>query len=146
MKLRIAGIALLALGAASVGESQTLVSANVPFSFHACGTSFAAGAYRFSRPAAGVPAWLIRSKDANTAPCLLLSRNAGVAEHEPVSKLVFHRYGNTYFLAQVWTSLESTVSEFPPSKREREIVAGADAPKVASIEVLPGDPPGRGGR
>ncbi len=138
MKFRIAGIALLALGAASVGESQTLVTANVPFTFHACGTSFAAGAYRFSRPSSDISAvWAIRSEDANIAPCLLLSRNGIVIEHEPVSKLVFHRYGDTYFLSQVWTFGESTGWEFPPSKRESELAAGGSALRVASIALLP---------
>jgi len=138
MKFSIVGIALLALGAASVSESQTLVTANVPFTFHACGTSFPAGAYRFSRPSSATgTAWVIRSEDANTAPCFLLSRNGIVAEAEPVSKLVFHRYGDTYFLSQVWTLGESAGWEFPPSKREIEMAAGGSALRVASVALSP---------
>jgi hypothetical protein len=34
-------------------------------------------------------------------------------------KLVFHRYGNQYFLSQIWTTSESR--DFPMSRAEREL-------------------------
>src|SRR5215472_11291806 len=96
MMLRIAGAALFAMTIASVGESQTAIRANVPFTFDACDTSFAAGVYQLWRPSLIRGVWAIRSIQGNTPPCLVHARNGIAAEETSVSKLVFHRYGTRY--------------------------------------------------
>jgi hypothetical protein len=48
-------------------------------------------------------------------------------------KLVFNRYGNQYFLSQVWAAGSDSGHQLRPSKAEREIAKNASKPKV---EVL----------
>ena len=38
------------------------------------------------------------------------------------TKLVFHRYGDQHFLAQVWTAEDGTMCEFRKSRAERELM------------------------
>ncbi len=38
------------------------------------------------------------------------------------AKLVFHRYGDTYFLAQIWEQGSSIVNEIPKSPAERDLI------------------------
>ena len=47
-----------------------------------------------------------------------------VSVFNPVSKstLVFHRYGDEYFLSEVWPAGAATGREFPKSRAERELV------------------------
>jgi hypothetical protein len=40
------------------------------------------------------------------------------------ARLVFHRYGNQYFLHQVWTTDLDSGRELPASKQERSLAKG----------------------
>jgi len=50
------------------------------------------------------------------------------------TKLIFHRYGDQYFLAQFWNLGSETGYELPRSKAEREIGRHVAQPKT---EILP---------
>ena len=43
------------------------------------------------------------------------------------TKLVFHRYGDQYFLAQIWTEGNNRGSELPKTEREPEVAMGYPA-------------------
>ena len=48
-------------------------------------------------------------------------------------KLVFHRYGDSYFLAQVWTASNPRGREVPISRAERELRARISAEENAVV-------------
>jgi len=92
----------------------------VPFDFVAAQTTLPAGEYRVSQnePVQGVVR-LISSKGSSAAMCLAhaiqSNRPSGTA------KLIFNRYGNHYFLSQVWSQGNDRGQVLRPSKAEREI-------------------------
>jgi hypothetical protein len=90
-----------------------------------------------SRPSPGAGAIVLRGADAQASPCIVLSRNGIRSDERPTSKLVFHRYGDTYFLTQVWAAGYSSGWEFPASKLEREMAARLSAPSNTSVTALP---------
>ena len=49
-------------------------------------------------------------------------------------KLVFHKYGNQYFLAEVWTASKGLILAESPA--EREMRASAATPKYTTTAVL----------
>ena len=52
-------------------------------------------------------------------------------------KLIFHRYGDQYFLSQVWSGARLAGKELPKSQQEREHLAqGRLGPDVISILAL----------
>jgi hypothetical protein len=71
------------------------------------------------------------------------SQNSGlyVATHGALrtnsddSKLVFHRYGDTYFLSAVWVTSNTTGRELARSRAEREL---ADKTEMELAVVRPG--------
>ena len=56
------------------------------------------------------------------------------------AKLVFHRYGSTYFLSQVWMAGEATGRELSKSRQERaierELKVAANGRAYETVEVV----------
>jgi hypothetical protein len=123
--MKLHGSALLVLlGLMMVGDSvaQTIrMKADVPFEFIVNGSTLPPGQYSVQS---------FGTADGKT----LLVRNAGMNRNATVNsigvesrdaaaqtKLVFHRYGNRYFLAQVWIAGNDHGNQLPKSHREAEL-------------------------
>jgi hypothetical protein len=130
---RITGMLALALLAATqTVRAQEPVLVNIPFGFTAGKMALPAGEYRVQATHAS-PALLIQRTDGRAAT--FVNSNA-VAANEPQTqtKLIFHRYGNRYFLAQVWKAGESRGRELLKSAQEKEqAVARNEAPDQVTI-------------
>ena len=115
-------IATLVFGcmAVSAQVSQGVV-AKVPFSFVAGQKSFASGDYRVKLySSTGVLS--IQSLDGKTHG-LALCGSAEVAKAPTHASLIFNRYGNEYFLNQLWMQGEKTGLELVKTKRELEVAS-----------------------
>ena len=99
----------------------------VPFDFVAAQTTLPAGEYRISesQPAQGVLR-LVSSKGNSATMCLTQAIESGRPSN--TTKLVFNRYGNHYFLSQVWAIGSNHGRVLPPSKAEREIARSFSKP------------------
>ncbi len=110
---------VLGAGALSVNaQSGYGIKANVPFDFNVGDKTFQAGkvtAHR--RSLSGGEPLVITSSDCRTN-AVQLSRNMQEGRRSDSAKLVFHRYGNRYYLAQVWMSGDVGI-ELPKSKSEQ---------------------------
>ena len=116
---RITGILVLALLAATqTVRAQEPVLVNIPFAFAAGDATLPAGEYRV-QPRHASPALLIQRTDGSAATFVI---SMAVASNQPQvqTKLVFHRYGKRYFLAQVWRAGESRGRELLKSAKENE--------------------------
>ena len=114
-------ISIVALSASA--KAQTLgsrLTANIPFDFTVAGKKFAAGQYSIVRlnPSAGDQVLSISSVDDHSFP-LTIPVDTRVAKEK--STLVFHRYGDEYFLAQIWPAGATTGRAFFKSRRERQL-------------------------
>jgi hypothetical protein len=119
----IATCCFLALGGASAAHAQmpgTALRATIPFDFSVRGRTLPAGEYEIKRVA-------------DTSDVLLISgvtnNDHAVFETEPVdarrvssrAEIVFHRYGDSYFLSEVFGGGEQTGRELPKSRQERNL-------------------------
>jgi len=102
------------------------VSADVPFNFVVGNKEFKAGKYSVGRLPSGsaFDTLIIRSVDGNEAANF--NTNNIYGKGEPQAKLVFHRYGNQYFLAQVFDGDSEQGSALLKSKAEREAAKKRD--------------------
>ena len=96
------------------------VRAKIPFNFSMGDKKFQAGQYTFSRFSPDGKIMLVSSVDANTR---IFQSTIGteVLTARNESRLVFHRYGDQYFLEQIWTAGERRGTEVPESRSERTI-------------------------
>ncbi len=115
-------LALLALGlllaTGSAYAQSSSVAANVPFNFVAGNLQLPAGEYVIK---AGSPSQAILSISGADSKKLVMSNLCESPNAPEQTKLVFHHYGDRYFLAQIWVAGDRSGSELPRSRQETEI-------------------------
>ena len=106
------------------------VSATIPFDFIVGKTTLPAGQYTVS--ALSQKGLIVRSEDRKSAVIVLtMGVQAKSANHQ--ARLQFSRYGNTYFLSQVWRGYESQGYAIHKSNQEREIALNQKSTSVTLI-------------
>ena len=113
----------LALASAAVanGQSGQRLIAQVPFDFIVAEKALRAGRYDV-RYVNGAGDAVAISDTARGNEILRLTHEADTSgQREKNARLVFHRYGNTYFLSQVWMAGESSGRQLPRTGQERAI-------------------------
>lgn len=123
--------ALLLVAGSAFGQTINM-QANVPFDFVVSGKTLPAGNYTISTNPAGSFLYLRSSQSRNTtvAGAGYKTGNVNLARQ---SKLVFTKYGRTYFLHQVWEDGKDS-RELP--KSNREAIVAADYP-LSSQMIVP---------
>ena len=123
MKTQFVSTVALTLAAAAglYAQNSTPVTATVPFDFIVGKYLLPAGDYSVQQASAGMT--FIRSADrkTNLAITTHLSRSL---DRQEQTHLVFNRYGNEYFLSQVWIQGSESGTQVRPNKRENELRAG----------------------
>jgi hypothetical protein len=114
-----------------VNAQQTILSANVPFTFNIGDKQLPAGAYAVREMDR---ATLIESKDGEHS-VLGIYQYAGPSKTDQ-TKLVFHKVGDRYFLAQIWTSARGQGLSVPQSQREKELRASNIGPQSGVGTVI----------
>jgi hypothetical protein len=132
--LALIGLGLL-LATASAYAQSGVVKANVPFNFIVNNTQLPAGEYRIHPIGITPSAMAIQSPDRKVG--LVFAPNACESlEPSKTTKLVFHRYGSEYFLAQIWTSGNDRGKELPVSGHEYELARNQPAQSVVVVATL----------
>ena len=145
---KIGLLAVMTIIAASVStQAQSLtyrLTANIPFDFSVAGKKLPAGKY-----------WINRAQQSSGDTVIRISSTDGhsnvtrftipIIGFNPAkdSALVFHRYGDEYFLSEIWPAGASTGRELPKSRAERELereaqnngIAAMRAPEVWTITL-----------
>jgi hypothetical protein len=122
--LMAAAMTVTALASAHVAQAQENLVVTIPFDFAAGSANLPAGDYSVKASASNHTVLLI-NRD-NPAVSMILTANAAESTvPQTQSKLVFNRYGDRYFLSQIWAEGNTTGRQLPKSNREKEIAAEA---------------------
>jgi hypothetical protein len=117
----LVGVLGLLLVAACANAQSVNLKADVPFDFTVGKSILPAGAYSIQSLNTGTGhALAIRGKDSSTN-MMAAANNAETLNASPNSRLVFHKYGDQYFLSQIWLQGEKVGRQFTASRREAEI-------------------------
>jgi hypothetical protein len=117
-------------------HAQTInMRATVPFAWDVKGQHLNAGEYTISRNAAS-SAMTIRSAVNGKGACFIVNPDS---DKNTASRLVFHRYGERYFLAEVHAA-GLTVTKLPVTRAEKEAAemastGAADHREMATIFI-----------
>jgi hypothetical protein len=108
------------LAAASVyAQSDMSLKVNIPFEFSVGNEVLPAGEYTVRNMVQGI--LVIRSVDCSASQ--FFSTMGTIASKTPnESSLVFHRYGDEYFLSTIWTTGNDAGHKLFKSRAEREII------------------------
>jgi hypothetical protein len=123
-KVTLLGAVMILTSVASV-KAQTLADRprfTIPFDFVFGEKQLPAGKYSIGRamPNSGDIMLTIADRDGRSK-AVVLSNAAVKSSPNTRATLVFHRYGDQYFLAQVWPAGAVHGREFPRTKLEREL-------------------------
>jgi hypothetical protein len=130
--LRLSIVAVLA-AAAAFAQSSTL-HANVPFDFIVGTQVLPAGQYTVDSGSLHSTV-IIRSNDCMRAAMAVLGSGLRSTATSNRGKLVFHRYGDTYYLTEIWQP-GNEGHQLPETSRERELAAKLGAPPRATIAAV----------
>jgi hypothetical protein len=133
-RIAVITMALLAASVATAQGPSSRVLVNVPFAFVIDNHQMPAGRYVVTSANDGI---LLIYDTGVPRNHMFLPVHSMYSDTPKDAKLVFHRYGDSYFLAEVWNG-SGTGKELFPSKAEKEIIAGrlnGSRPK-AEVAVL----------
>jgi hypothetical protein len=137
--LMTACLAILVVSSARA-QSNGEQRAFIPFSFNVGSKNFPPGEYnvRSLNPQSDKTVLSIRSADGRMTKAILAIPVQTNSAHAK-AKLVFNRYGDQYFLAQVWAAEDETGLELQKSRAERALErdAGEVAPERLTVALNP---------
>ncbi|HEV7857865.1 MAG TPA: hypothetical protein VGO91_04485 [Pyrinomonadaceae bacterium] len=118
----VALLGVLMLTASAVfAQSERGTIVNIPFAFNVGEKTLPAGDYRiqpYRRDTDKV--WLIQNQEQHAGTFVMtIPVRSNTTRDE--GQMIFHRYGEQYFLSQVWTPCTSTGVELPVSRQERAV-------------------------
>jgi hypothetical protein len=119
MKRNLTGIlslVVMSLMISATASAQSLAKANVPFAFHVGSAQLPAGTYAIN--AVGLSAIEIRNAQTRAGALSIVGRDY---QSDSVAKLVFHRLGNQYFLAEICRGAGTSGMTIAPSKQEKSL-------------------------
>jgi hypothetical protein len=136
MKNRVArilslGIALVAAGAVYAQSGPT--KANVPFDFYVGPTLMHQGEYLITENPGGSMTW-VRCPEENATKAVITSGILSPMREVP-AHLTFHRYGEDYFLTEIWAGQTNMGKLLMRSAREKELARGGTLRTLAVIRI-----------
>lgn len=129
--LLVLALLIPALLQAQMPIRQPLFRVDIPFAFVAGGTHLPAGQYRVYHP--GDPYLVVIEKDDGRARAMAYIHPAATNASESSTKLVFNKYGDQYFLAQVWTESDREVHQCFKCRMEQTLMAQAGKRQLVVI-------------
>lgn len=127
MKKQILSIAVtlsvvIVLSVAALASMRGRLTANIPFAFSVNSVVLPAGEYALTQP--NNPNLLTISNFAAKKSACVIVLNGETKGMNGKAQLVFRRYGDQYFLAQIHDGLSGASLEVPRSKAERAAAQG----------------------
>ena len=130
-------ISLLFTAASLVAQttpSQRLMTVNIPFAFAVEDHSLPEGEYTIFTVTPERSIRIVSTDGKHSAVVNTLPNYASSPSEN--SRLVFHRYGDDYYLVQVWTVGQNLARNSLSSKRAMEIASSGGTPQTFTILAL----------
>jgi hypothetical protein len=136
--LTLLSLLMTLVGAGAQARPQAALVANVPFEFTIKNQTLPAGRYEVKVAMLGGAEMLTISSDRETKGFYFVHRQSRHGDVAGDPKLVFHRYGDQYFLAQIWQSNDREAITLPVSRAELEVKTAMnnEAPAIVAITLI----------
>lgn len=140
----LAAVAMFgAVGSAQAQSLANRINVNIPFDFTVADRQLPAGQYWIGRaqPNSGDLVLAISNSDSRANA---ITTSVQTLAPQNAARLIFHRYGDQYFLYQVWPAGSLTGRAIPKTHRERELqlksnkLANAGKPKEVETVCIAG--------
>jgi hypothetical protein len=112
-------LSLLLVTGSAIAQTSNL-RANVPFNFTAGEKTLPAGMYDIGSISSDRKILLLQARD-GTSSMMVGSNAAEANKGADKTKLVFNRYRDQYFLAEIWVEGATRGRQLPKTSREKEL-------------------------
>jgi hypothetical protein len=116
---------------ASAQSETALAEVNIPFNFQTANRTLPAGMYRIDREFGHV----ILLRGPGQAASFVEMHNAVKSHAADHGTVVFDRYGDKYYLRQIWTAGSTDGLECPKSRAEKESLQAKNKQAPSSTEL-----------
>jgi hypothetical protein len=124
--------AVLLAGSGAVGQTnQADASAEIPFPFTVASHTFRPGWYTVTR----MSDILLRISNSHDESVVVLTTKVESKAQEDTAKMVFHRYGRSYFLAEVWVAGSETGRKVFQSRAEHQLLRERAEMAIAVLQI-----------
>jgi hypothetical protein len=131
-------VSIIAAGACRAQSGSLEV--NVPFAFEVGNKTMPAGSYRVESMPTGSGSLEILRTTSSGVRLTISTMATTLKSGTPGPALVFHRYGNLYFLSQIRTG-DGHAREVFPSQQEKELARSEPSVEVALLDRAPAGKP-----
>jgi hypothetical protein len=126
-------LSAFAPGSSTIAQTHSEhVVATVPFDFRTGSEVMPAGKYDIQTLSGNV--LLLRGTTQNRSQ-ILMAMGSTTTKPTEKGRLVFHRYGNKYFLHQIWSPGATNGFELPKSHAEKETIRAANTQVPTNTEL-----------
>lgn len=118
-------LVLMLTSVSVAAQSERSKFTNIPFNFTVGQKTLPAGEYTAEpnrKDSHNV--WLVQRRDGRTS-ALFTTMPVRASETQEKAKLIFHKYGDQYFLSQIWTPGGNSGRELLMPRLERELAKNA---------------------
>ena len=118
-------LVLMVTAVSVCAQSDRSKVTNIPFNFNVGQKTLPAGEYTVvpnKKDSHNV--WLVQRQDGRGS-ALLTTMPVRASETQEKTKLIFHKYGDQYFLSQIWTPGGNTGRQLLMPRLERELAKNA---------------------
>ncbi|MCC6860742.1 MAG: hypothetical protein IT158_19395 [Bryobacterales bacterium] len=126
-----AALAVAVLAVSTFAQTVRTTQFKIPFDFKVGAHQCVAGNYEVMAGAGAASIW-VRNLDNQTVVSILTNAAESTRPQEK-SALVFHKYGDEYFLNRIWLSNTYAGRELAPSRLEREMARNVKAGAATTI-------------
>jgi hypothetical protein len=128
----LAAILFAAFPASGLFAQSMDLKAKIPFDFQIGDKLLPAGEYRVQHVSNLL---VLRQEDGDHAAASRLTYPSSRRDIPQKAALQFKRYGNQYFLSNVWTAGERAGLAIPQTKMQQEIARRADTVETAGVDL-----------
>jgi len=122
----------LASTQSALAQSRTPVAVvDIPFAFHTPTQTLPAGSYRIDQESGS----MLHLKGTGSTGGFVITHDAIKTQAPNRGVVVFERYGNKYYLRQVWTAGNTTGLECAKGKAEKESMQAKNMQAPSTVEL-----------
>jgi len=128
----VAALTITFAAAPAAARSFGSIRVDVPFDFTADNSTLPAGKYTIRSAGGNFNDIIQITSEDGKASVFLSAHSAQSVQSRDESVVIFHRYGEQYFLFQIWAVGNTIGSEIPKSSIERQAARGIEVSKGQS--------------